>query len=314
MRTPRDHRLGAALTGSEASMKTQPSVLAITATPALLWAVLASCSSSAARPHGDASAPRSRSVSPATSPCSPQSRSAVRTSFDRLYRAKRYAEARPVIEEFLQRCASETPAIDRARMLSDLALAHHRAGNSAACLQTLAAAPKLAGERSDEQKVLAALEYNRTLCAKSSGAPPDAGALVAEVCVNPDLLIDALPTTDGPDYLTLIYKGRARSEVSAQVLERPDLNGDGRPDILAFLALGGDEENRFYGAFVACGPQKYRPVLDEYLASGIRSSKLRRDGWLLINAVVREPSDVKRTLAFDGREYVEVPTATRGRP
>lgn len=86
----------------------------------------------------------------------------ARRAFQASYKAKKYSQALTILEPAFSRCETTLSADQRARILSDLAIAAFRNGDKKLCLKFIDRVP---GNASNSSSVAFALENNRRLCA-----------------------------------------------------------------------------------------------------------------------------------------------------
>jgi hypothetical protein len=95
---------------------------------------------------------------------------AARQEFRGLYKSKKFKLALDMLAPAFTRCENELDAGQRARLLSDLAIAAYRSGNRKLCLQFLDRVP---GDASTSSNIALAIVYNRRLC-RGEAPNPDA--------------------------------------------------------------------------------------------------------------------------------------------
>ena len=96
-------------------------------------------------------------------------------------------------------------------------------------------------------------------------------------------------------------------------MARPDLNADGRRDMLVrFFELCGNAGECPWGAYAACGSDEYATVWPPSYAVGIEALPQRAGGWTELRETrrttnQREDFAATRTLRVDDGRYVPVP-------
>lgn len=84
--------------------------------------------------------------------CAPSSVQQTRNSFKATHDKKLFAEARAMLTPIVEKCSTTLSDYDAAWVGNDLALAHYRAGDSAACRTTLKPWLELAQTPDDKLK------------------------------------------------------------------------------------------------------------------------------------------------------------------
>jgi hypothetical protein len=95
------------------------------------------------------------------STCPSESLRDARRAFQASYKARKFGEAVKVLEPAFSQCESTLSADQRARLLSDLAIAAFRSGDRKLCLKFLDRVP---GDASNSSSIAFAIENNRRLC------------------------------------------------------------------------------------------------------------------------------------------------------